>query len=157
MRAITAHMRRISALPAPPPPEELTEARWQLLYTVLRQFILKGRLLHGRLAHHPDADVAARSRAFVAESEALYDMFAERSEGWTPEFVEGDWPAFSASLRQLTDLIDARLEREDREFMPHLDTAPPATGESVSGRDWAAEEERLRARLNKWPAARRGG
>lgn len=156
LRAITAHLRRISELPAPPPAVELTEARWQLLYTILRQFILKGRLFHGRLVHHPDPEVAERARTFNAQSEALYDLFADRSEGWTPEFAAGDWPTFSASLCQLTDVVDSRLNYEKVALLPHLDKAPPATGESISTRDWAAEEERLRTRLNKWPAGRRG-
>lgn len=153
LRAITAHLRRISELPVPPP----AEARWQLLGAILRQFILKGRLFHGRLAHHPDPAIAERARTFNAQSEALYDLFADRSEGWTPEFAEGDWPTFSASLRQLTDVVDSRLNYEQVALLPHLHEAPPATGDSISTRDWAAEEERLRARLNKWPAARRGG
>ena len=148
LRAITAHMRRIAFRAAPPPMEELTEARWQLLYNILRQFILKGRLIHGRLARHPDPDVAQRTREFAAESEALYDMFAARADGWTPEFVEADWPAFSASLKQLCDVVDARLTREERELLPHLDGAPPAD-DTIYTRDWAAEEDRLRAVLNK--------
>ena len=155
LRAITAHLRRISALPGPPPAGELTEARWQLLNAILRQFILKGRLVHGRLANHPDPEIAERARQFNAQSEALYDLFAERSEGWTPDFAESDWPTFSASLRQLTDVVDSRLAYEEVALMPHLDDAPPATGDSISTHDWAAEEERLRARLNKWPAGRR--
>jgi hypothetical protein len=157
MRAITAHLRRISELPSPPPAPELTEARWQLLWAILRQFILKGRLIHGRLARHPDPEIARRAREFAAESEALYDMFVGRSEGWTPEGAEADWPAFRASLRQLTDLVDARLAREAAELLPHLKDAPPADDTSVPDRDWAVEEERLRTRLGKWPPGRRGG
>lgn len=148
LRAITAGLRRIALQSAPPPEAELTEARWQLLYNVLRQFILKGRLIHGRLARHPDPDVAQRTREFAAESEALYDMFAGRADGWTPEQVAADWPAFSASLLQLVDVIDARLLREARELLPHLDTAPPAE-DTIYTRDWGTEEDRLRAVLNK--------
>jgi len=155
LRAITAHLRRISALPTPPPMAELTEARWQLLYNILRQFCLKGRLLLGRLARHPDPEIARKAGEFAAESEALYDMFAGRSDGWTPEGAEAEWPAFSALLRQVTDVVDARLGREKRELIPHLKDAPPAA-DSIYDRDWAAEEDRLRARLNQWPAGRRG-
>lgn len=147
MRAITAGLRRMALLPVPPPADELTDARWQLFYTILRLFALKDRLVYSRLVRHPDPDVAEQARIYASESEALYTMFVNRSDNWTPEVAERDWPEFSAALRQLTDVIDARMTREERELFPHLDTAPPATGETILRHDWAAEEERLRARL----------
>jgi hypothetical protein len=147
MRAITAGLRRMAFQPLPPRSDELTAARWQLFYSILHAFALKDRLAYSRLVRHPDPLVASNARQFVAENEALYAMFVDRSEDWTPEVAERHWDEFSTSLRQLTDVIDTRLAREERELLPHLETAPPATGETILTRDWAAEEERLRARL----------
>src|ERR1700712_4453972 len=106
MRAITAGLRRVAMRAMPPPADELTDARWQLFYTILRQFILKDRLVSSRLGRPSDPAIAERARAFAAESEALYIMFADRSEDWTPQVAESHWGEFRASLRQLTDVID---------------------------------------------------
>lgn len=147
LRTITAHLRRISEMSRPPPQAELTDARWQLFCAILDLFALKGRLVYPRLARHPDPQIAARAEEYAALNEAMYDMFATRSDPWAPDAVEAEWPRFSASLRQLTDVIDHRLAVERRELLPYLEGAPPANGESLPERDWAAEAVRLRARL----------
>lgn len=116
--------------------------------SLLRTLTLKDRMIYPRLRLHPDAAARNVAERFSTSTKADYERIAAHSRRFPPEVVLREWQLYAAAVRVLANEMDGRLDREERELFPLLDSAPRIASISFSqGTNWAADAWRIRAML----------
>ena len=134
----------------PPGVEELNDARWRFTRTLLRTLTLKDRMVYPRLRLHSDPRARAAAEQFDTSTTVDYERFAAHTKRFPPDAVVRDWRAYAVAVRLRTAELEDRMDHEERDLFPWLDSAPRVASVPFSqGTNWAADAWRVRALLGK--------
>lgn len=121
---------------APPPPADLESARAALRDTLVRHLKCEDWALYPRLRASGEPDLVRLTRAFELEMGDLADEFAAYDDKWTAVRVAADRAGFCRETTILFDLLQRRIEREERDLYPRADrlyvAAPVRDGSTIS-------------------------
>jgi hemerythrin-like domain-containing protein len=78
-------------------------------------------VLYPALEASPNWVTAAIAGRMREEHGALDRHVAAFDEAWTPEAIRRGWPAFSADIADLLEMVRQRIERENDELYPLWD------------------------------------
>lgn len=131
--------------PAPPPPADLASARAALRDTLVRHLKCEDWALYPRLRASGVADLVRLTRSFELEMGDLADEFVAYDAKWTADRVATDRAGFCRETKIIFDLLQLRIEREERELYPLADrlyaAAAPAIARSGTDRQFPAERD----------------
>lgn len=148
LRECTAEMAALAERSDPPDMAELNDARWRFARALLRTLTLKERMVYPRLRVHPDPLARAIAARFDESTAGDYAKFAEHSRRFPPDAVVLDWRAYAHAVRSRCVEAIERLDREEAELFPLIDSAPRVSpGSFATGTNWAADAWRVRELL----------
>ena len=142
----TASLALLDLVNQPAPPQAvLIAARWRVARALLRYLPMVDRIVYARLRLHRDHAAVAAVARFSTEAQAIYAHYERHSERWTPEAALADWPAYRMAVRGQAVKVQDRLDRELRELLPYLATAPAIEPvRAPTDRNWAGDGWRFR-------------
>lgn len=94
-------------------PARLGAVRWSLTRKLLAHLAKEDTLLYPRLRAGRDPRAAAVATRFAADMGTLADRYRAYVSAWPAERIAGDWLAFGRATRQVLQLLQRRMEKEE--------------------------------------------
>ncbi|QDX25846.1 hypothetical protein FPZ54_07285 [Sphingomonas suaedae] len=150
LREYNVEMATLARQFDPPGVEELNDARWRFTRTLLRTLTLKDRMIYPRLRLHADPQARLAAERFCQSTTVDYARFAAHTKRFPPDVVVRDWRAYAVAVRLRTAELEDRMDREERDLFPWIDSAPRVESIPFSqGTNWASDAWRVRTLLGK--------
>lgn len=118
--------------------EEVSALRWKINRILLAHLAKEDRLVYPALISSGDRDTASTAHLISAEVGDLADKWRHYLSYWTVARIREDGEAFRAQTVAVEQALLARIEREEAELFPLLQSTP-SDNPGRSGRVNAAD------------------
>lgn len=148
LETLSQFLMELVAAAHPPRATELAAVRGMLRDTLVRHLKCEDWALYPRLRATGDYELNRLAKEFVDEMGHIAGDFADYDARWTGEAVEADWPGFCAETTGILAALGMRIEREDRDLYPVVESL------AGSGADRAGRRSSRRAAQGPDPSGR---
>ncbi|MEO7365933.1 MAG: hemerythrin domain-containing protein [Sphingomicrobium sp.] len=123
---IVAKLRQLIGRATPPPQLHLFALRHELTATLVSHLKAEDWVLYPRLMANPDVTIATTAQAFSKEMGGLAAAYSDHCKRWSASAIAADWPGYCRESETLADALANRIQRENRELYPLLETLDQA-------------------------------
>ena len=121
-----AQLRSMVESSRPPSRLVLFDLRRELVSTLLAHLKLEDWALYPRLRDSSDSAVSDIGRKFQQEMGGLARAFVAYCDKWSANAIEGDWQGYCTDTHHVLDLLEHRMQCENRDLLPLLEKVDQA-------------------------------
>lgn len=139
LRGLAAELLGLVSRDTPCDGRKLADARWRLARMLHQHLAVEERLVYRPLERDRRPEVAILAQSFRRELDDAYARYGQHLDHWTVEAIRSDWTGYRSAVGHLARFYEDRMEREEAQLFPLINSDPHICIRTPGDRNWAAD------------------